>query len=126
VIWKRTRQSHRRRQELGQRATKQADLNMLELAAAEGNIDLFYLDKSGCCQWSPVSYSYYFGGTQKRQEQPRKRGRRLSIPGLWQPLVTFIYGLVFGSMKGDNYITMMDVRAAAAQQVGRPRVDCAR
>lgn len=36
--------------------------------------------------------------------------------------MTFIYGLVFGSMKGDNYITMMDVRAAAAQQVGRPRV----
>ena len=93
---------------------------MLELAAASGDIDLFYLDDSGCCQWSAVSYSYYFRGEQKRQEQTQKRGRRLSILGLWQPFVTFIYGLVFGSMKSENYIAMMDGQAAAAQQAGRP------
>ena len=122
VIWKRTRQSHRRRQDPEHRATKQADLDLLEMAAAVGDIDLFYLDESGCCQWSSVSYSYYFRGEQKRQEQTQKRGRRLSILGLWQPLVTFIYGLVFGSMKSENYIAMMDVQAQTAQQTGRMRV----
>ena len=122
VIWKRTRQSHRRRQDPEHRATKQADLDLLEMAAAVGDIDLFYLDESGCCQWSAVSYSYYFRGEQKRQEQTQKRGRRLSILGLWQPLVTFIYGLVFGSMKSENYIAMMDVQAQTAQQTGRMRV----
>jgi hypothetical protein len=99
---------------------------MLELAAAAGEIDLFYLDESGCCQWSPVSYSYYFRGEQKRQEQTRKRGRRLSILGLWQPLVTLIYGLVFGSFKSEDYIAMLDVQATAAatvyEQSGRIRV----
>ena len=95
---------------------------MLEMATAAGDIDLLHLDESGCCQWSPVSYSYYFRGEQKRQEQTQKRGRRLSILGLWQPFVTFIYGLVFGSMKSENYIAMMDVQAQVAQQTGRMRV----
>lgn len=122
MIWKRTRQSHRRRQDPAHRATKQADLDMLEMAAATGDIDLFYLDESGCCQWSGVSYSYYFRGEQKRQEQTSKRGRRLSILGLWQPFVTFIYGLVFGSMKSENDIAMMDVQAQMAQHTGRLRV----
>jgi putative transposase len=34
---------------------------MLELAAATGEIDLKYLDESGFCLWSPVSYSYIKG-----------------------------------------------------------------
>jgi hypothetical protein len=60
VIWKRTRQSHGHRQDDDQRAIKQADLDMLELAAGVGDIDLFYLDESGFCLWSPVSYTYFF------------------------------------------------------------------
>lgn len=114
MIWKRTRHSHRQRQDPVQRAIKQADLDMLEMAAAAGEIDLFYLDESGCCQWSPVSYSYYFRGEQKRQEQTKKRGRRLSILGLWQPFVTLIYGLVFGSFKSEDYIAMLNAQAKAA------------
>jgi len=110
VIWKRTRHRHRHRQEPAQRATKQADLYMLAMAAAAGDIDLFYLDESGCCQWSAVSYSYYFRGEQKRQEKTAKRGRRLSILSLWQPFVTFVYGLVFGAMKSENDIAMMAVQ----------------
>jgi putative transposase len=47
VIWKRTRHSHRNLQDPVERAIKQADLDMLELAAAAGEIDLFYLDESG-------------------------------------------------------------------------------
>lgn len=126
MIWKRTRHSHRQRQDPVQRAIKQADLEMLEMAAAAGELDLFYLDESGCCQWSPVGYSYYFRGEQKRQEQTKKRGQRLSILGLWQPLVTFIYGLVLGSFKSENYIAMLNVQAkdAAAEyaKTGRIRV----
>jgi hypothetical protein len=99
---------------------------MLELAAAAGEIDLFYTDESGCCLWSPVSYSYFFRGQQKRQEQTQKRGKRLSILGLWQPLVTFIYALVVGGFKTESYVALMDEQAKAAaevlQQTGRIRV----
>ena len=56
---------------------------MLELSAAAGEIDLLYLDESGFCMWTPVSYTYYFQGQQKRLEQTTRRGRRLSILGLW-------------------------------------------
>jgi len=69
---------------------------MLELAAAAGEIDLLYLDSSRYSLWSPASYSYFFRGEQKRLEQTPRRGRRLNILGLLQPLVTFVYGL--GSM----------------------------
>jgi len=62
---------------------KQADLNTLKLAAQEGYIDLKYLDESGCCLWSPVSYSYS-RIERKRLEQTERRGRRISILGLWQ------------------------------------------
>jgi putative transposase len=100
---------------------------MLEMAAAAGAIDLYYGDESGCCQWTPVSYSYYFEGEQKRQEQTRKRGKRLSILGLWQPQVTFAYSLVLGSLKSEDYIAMLNQQAEAAAAVvlaetGRIRV----
>jgi putative transposase len=99
---------------------------MLEMAAAAGAIDLYYGDESGCCQWTPVSYSYYFEGEQKRQEQTRKRGKRLSILGLWQPQVTFAYSLVLGSLKSEDYIAMLNQQAEAAAVVlaetGRIRV----
>lgn len=99
---------------------------MLELAAAAGEIDLFYADESGCCLWSPVSYSYYFRGEQKRQEQTSKRGKRLSILGLWQPLVSFVYTFVLGGFDSADYASMLDQQAAEAAQVlqdtGRIRV----
>jgi putative transposase len=126
IRWKRTRHSHRQKQDPQQRAIKQADLEMLEMAAAAGAIDLYYADESGCCQWTPVSYSYYFEGEQKRQEQTRKRGKRLSILGLWQPQVTFAYSLVLGSLKSEDYIAMLNQQAEAAAVVlaetGRIRV----
>lgn len=117
MIWKRTRVSHRDKQDPEQRRIKQADLDMLELAAAAGEIDLFYLDESGFCQWSPASYSYFFRGEQKRIEQTNRRGRRLSILGLLQPFVTFIYGLAIGSFTGERYCTMMDEQAQQAAEV---------
>jgi putative transposase len=89
---------------------------MLELAAASGEIDLFYLDESGFSLWMPVTYSYYFKGEQKRQEQTARQGSRLSILGLLQPLVSFVYGLVVGSFTSKTYITMLDEQAQQAQQ----------
>lgn len=126
MIWKRTRLSHQQQQDPEQRAIKQADLEMLELAAAAGEIDLFYLDESGFSIWSPVSYTYFFCGEQKRLEQTQRRGRRLSILGLLQPLVTFIYGLAIGSFTSASYITIMEAQAQQAAQelahTGRIRV----
>jgi len=117
--------SHRDKQDPKQRAIKQADLEMLELAAA-GEIDLLYLDESGFSLWSPVSYSYFFRGEQKRIEQTPRRGRRLSILGLLQPLVTLIYGLAIGSFTGASYIILMPEQAHLAAlefaKTGRIRV----
>lgn len=95
---------------------------MLEMASAAGEIDLLYGDESGCCLWSEVGYSYYFRGEQKRQEQTKKKGKRLSIMGLWQPLMSFFYGLVLGSMKSENFIAMMNQQAKIAHETGRMRV----
>ncbi|MFS0519518.1 hypothetical protein ACEYW6_33150 [Nostoc sp. UIC 10607] len=71
---------------------------MLELSAAVGEIDLKYVDESGFCTWSEPSYSYYFRGQQKRLEQSKRRGRRLSIIGFFQPLISFVFGLVIGGV----------------------------
>jgi putative transposase len=89
---------------------------MLELSAAAGEIDLFYLDESGFSLWMPQTYSYYFKGEQKRQEQTTRKGSRLSILGLLQPLLGFVYGLVVGSFTSQTYIAMLDEQAQQAQQ----------
>ncbi len=99
---------------------------MLKLAAKEGYINLKYLDESGCCLWSPVSYSYSRVGSQKRLEQTQRRGRRISILGLWQPDKRFEYALACGSFKSKSYIKVMNwVADKACQsliQTGRPTV----
>lgn len=121
-MWKRTRQSHQGKQNPKERQKKQADLEMLEIAASAGEIDLFYGDESGCCLWSEAGYSLYFRGEQKRQEQTKKKGKRLSIIGLWQPLIQFVYSLVLGSFKSKDFICLMDDQADAAQKARRMRV----
>ncbi len=89
---------------------------MLELAASSGEIELKYLDESGFCMWSPVSYTYFPRGQQKHLEQTRRRGRRLSILGLLQPLVSFVYGLVIGAFTSDSYLKLMENQAQRASQ----------
>lgn len=88
----------------------------MEIAAKEGYIDLKYLDESGCCLWSPVSYSYSRVGEQKPLEQTQRRGRRISILGLWQPDKSFEYALACGSFKSNSYIKMMNWVAQRALQ----------
>ncbi len=121
MIWKRTRQSHRNKQNPQQQQFKQADLDMLELAAATGEIDLKYLDESGFCLWSPVSYSYIKRGQPKRLEQTQRRGKRLSILGFWSPLKCFEYGLALGSFTSASYIRLIDWEAEKAAQNLRRR-----
>ncbi len=87
----------------------------MEIAQAQGLICLKYLDESGFCLWSPVSYSYVKKGEQKCLEQTRRRGRRLSILALWSPLSSFEYGLALGSFTSESYIKMMDWEAEQAQ-----------
>ncbi len=99
---------------------------MLELAAASRDIDRFYLDAAGFSQWSATGYSYFLVGEQKRMEQTRSRGRRVSILGLWQPMAGFTYGLSIGGFDSGSDIKMMDAQARQAAQVlqatGRSRV----
>lgn len=95
---------------------------MLQLSAACGEIDLKYLDESGFCMWSEPSYTYYFKGEQKHLEQTKRRGRRLSIIGFLQPLISFVYGLVIGGVDRKSYIQMMEYEATEAEKTGRTRV----
>ena len=95
---------------------------MLELAAAAGEIDLKYLDESGFCAWSKASYTYYKKAEQKRIQQTKKRGRRLSVVGLFEPLSSFVYGLVIGGVNRKAYIQMMEKEAEEAAQMKRIRI----
>ena len=63
----------------------------LKQAATDGYLDLKYLDESGCCRWSPVSYTYSPIGSQKQMMQVGSRKGRISILGLWQEEICFEY-----------------------------------
>lgn len=95
---------------------------MLEWAAGAGEIDLKYLDESGFCAWSEPGYTYYQRGEQKRLEQTKRRGRRLSIVGLLQQEISFVYGLVIGGVDRKAYIKMMESEARSAERSKRIRV----
>ena len=98
---------------------KEADLALLNQAAEEGHIDLKYLDESGFCLWSPVSYSYIRVGQQKYQEQTGRRGRRLSIIGLSEPGQSFDYALAVGSFNEQRYLKFMESMAQKAEVIVR-------
>jgi transposase len=89
---------------------------MLEMAAAAGEIDLLYGDESGFCLWSAVVYGYFFRGEQKRQEQTARRGKRLSVMGLLQPLVGFVFSFALGSFRSQDFIEMMEHQAKIAEE----------
>lgn len=74
------------------------------------------MDESGCCRWSPVSYSYSRIGSQKLMPQVGSRGGRVSILGLWTPQVGFEYALIQGGFLSQRYIQVMDWVANIAQQ----------
>ena len=88
----------------------------LEAIAATGQVALKYLDETGCCQWTPESYSYSLKGQQKRFEQTSRRGKRVSILGVWDPDESFDYAVVVGGFNSERYIEMMDWLATKAAQ----------
>ena len=112
--WKRSRASHRSRQDPIAKAQASAQLIQLEALAATGQIALKYLDETGCCQWTPVSYSYSRVGRQKRFEQTSRRGQRVSILGVWDPNESFDYALCVGGFNGERYLEMMNWLAEKA------------
>jgi hypothetical protein len=114
--WKRTRHQQPSNPEPKQKQAKKADLEWLLWSHSAGEICLKFLDESGFCLWSPVSYSYARCGQQKLLEQTKKRGKRLNILGLYAIGVSFDYGLKLGSFKGDSYLKLMDWQAQQASQ----------
>jgi putative transposase len=46
-------------------------MDILELAAASGEIDLKYLDESGFSTWSDSGYTYYQKGEQKNSNKQK-------------------------------------------------------
>ena len=55
-------------------------------------------------------------------EQTLRRGRRLSIIGFFQPLISFVYGLVIGGVERKSYIQMMEKEAEEAALMKRIRI----
>lgn len=115
-MWKRTRISLKEKQNVQAREIKQGDLEMLEWAAAAGEICLKYLDESGFSLWANVTYSWGEKGKQKRIEQPKKKGKRLNVCGLLEVGQSFEYGLALKSFKSISYIKLMDWQAEQAQK----------
>jgi hypothetical protein len=114
-LWKRTRTSHKSKQNLIKKEIGQADLDMLELAAAAGDIHLKYLDESGFSLWAQVYYTWAKKGEQKRIEQTKKKGKRLNICAFWEINKSFEYGLALKNFNSQSYIKLMDWQAEQAQ-----------
>lgn len=96
---------------------------MLATAAAAGQIELKFLDETGCCLWSPVSYTYSLVGEQMKFEQSARRGQRVSILGVWDVDNSFDYTTVVGGFNSQRYIEFMDWLSGKAaktfEQTGR-------
>src|ERR671932_2141727 len=71
---------------------------------------------------SEPSYTYDKRGQQKRLEQTKRRGRRLSIVGIFQHELSFVYGLVIGGVDRKAYIRMMEAEAEETAHSKRIRV----
>ena len=91
-------------------------LATLESAAAAGDIELKFLDETGCCLWSPVTYTYSPIGEQVRFEQTDRRGKRVSILGVWDPDESFDYALTLGGFDSQRYVEVMNWLASKAAQ----------
>ena len=72
----------------------------------------------GVSQVTPITKQV----SKNRSQQTKRRGRRLSIIGLIQPLISFVYGLVIGGVSCKSYIQMMEREAMEAEKLGRMRV----
>jgi len=76
---------------------KKTDLQTLKLWSEKELVTLLYLDESGCCLESPLSYGYGQIGQQKSIIQNKNRGRRINIMGVWEERQNFEYALKVGT-----------------------------
>ena len=93
---------------------KKTDWETWKLWAKEKLITLLYLDESGCCLESPLSFGYSQVGQQKSITQNQNRGRRINIMGVWETAKNLEYGLKVGTYKAKNYLQFMDTQADKA------------
>lgn len=98
---------------------KKRELERLKHYDKEGYIKLKYLDEAGFSLWSSPSYSYSRKGEQKKINQTKKRGKRLSILGIFRKNSSMEYGLKLGSFKSESYIKMIDWQAEKAEKTLR-------
>ena len=77
---------------------------------------MLYLDESGCCLESPLSYGYGQIGQQKSIPQNKNRGRRINIMGVWEENRNFEYALKVGTYKAKNYVRFMNSQAERAMK----------
>ena len=87
---------------------------------------MLYLDESGCCPQSPLSYGYGQIGQQKSIYQKRRKGRRVNIMGVWEQKERFEYTLKVGTYKAKSYLRFMNWQAERAMKrffdTGKPTV----
>lgn len=86
----------------------------MKLCAKFKLINLLYLDESGCCLDSPLSYGYGLICEQKSITQGQRRGRRINIMAVWEENKRFEYSLKVGSYKAKNYLRFMNEQAKRA------------
>ncbi len=96
---------------------KKADLETLKQYESEGVIVLKYADEAGFCLWSPAGYSYARRGKQKEIKQTKKRGKRLSILGIYTKNRSFEYAMKLGGFTSKNYIEVMNWQAEKAEKL---------
>lgn len=89
---------------------------MLCQLAGDGLICLKYLDESGFERTSSLNYTYSKRGEQKSIYQPRRRGKRISVLGFWEPQQSFEYGAVVGGFNSERYLQLLQWQAHLAQQ----------
>lgn len=95
---------------------KKKELEKLKEYERKGYIKLKYLDEAGFCLWSSESYSYSKKGKQKKIKQKKKRGKRLSILGIFSQKESFEYGLKLGGFKSESYLKMINWQAEKAEK----------
>jgi hypothetical protein len=78
-------------------------LETLKRYEEEGWVKLKYLDESGFCLWSPVSYSYAKKGKQKQINQTKKRGKRVNVIGALEKGKSFEYGISLSGITSETY-----------------------
>ena len=124
--WKRLRSKPPATKNQQFKEVKKRDLELLKLWSKQGLITLLYLDESGCCPQSPLSYGYGQIGQQKSIYQRARKGRRVNIMGVWQEKERFEYTLKVGTYKGKSYLRFMKWQAERAMkrffETGKPTV----